>query len=148
MTLLYTDPVFLEHDTGPHVETADRTVQLRVTKRGAAQVHRSAADRDADRSHDRPAAHLIDPGDPLYDVIGGNAAKRRQVDAYEQRLVPIATDLESLAEESYRAGRSSVLALLDAQRSLRDLRREALQASLDLQISLAELEEILGTLIR
>src|SRR5262245_808377 len=24
MTLLYTDPLFLEHDTGPHPETADR----------------------------------------------------------------------------------------------------------------------------
>ena len=32
-----------------------------------------------------------------------------------------------------------------AQRSLRDLRREALQVMLDLQFSLADLEEILGT---
>src|SRR5437773_1839090 len=24
MTLLYTDPIFLEHDTGPHPETAER----------------------------------------------------------------------------------------------------------------------------
>jgi len=69
-----------------HVETADRTVQLRVTKRGTAQVHRSAADRAPDPSHDRPAAHLIDPGDPLFDVIGGNAAKRRQVDAFLRAL--------------------------------------------------------------
>ena len=72
-------------------------------------------------------------------------AERRQADAYQQRLVPTATDLESLAEESYRAGRTSVLAVLEAQRSLRDLSREALQASLDLQLSLADLEEILGT---
>jgi hypothetical protein len=35
--------------------------------------------------------------------------------------------------------------MLDAQRSLRDLRREALQVMLDLQFSLADLEEILGT---
>ena len=72
-------------------------------------------------------------------------AQRRQVDAYQQRLVPTATDLEALAEESYRAGRTSVLGALDAQRSLRDLTREALQAALDLQVSLADLEEILGT---
>jgi cobalt-zinc-cadmium efflux system outer membrane protein len=75
-------------------------------------------------------------------------AERRQVEAYEQRLVPTATDLQSLAEESYRAGRTSVLGLLDAQRSLRDLRREALQVALDLQLTLAELEELLGTTIR
>ena len=72
-------------------------------------------------------------------------AERRQADSYQQRLVPTATDLESLAEESYRAGRTSVLAVLEAQRSLRDLSREALQAALDLQLSLADLEEILGT---
>ena len=72
-------------------------------------------------------------------------AERRQVDAYQQRLVPTATDLEALAEESYRAGRTSVLAVLEAQRSLRDLGREALQVALDLQLSLADLEEILGT---
>ena len=84
----------------------------------------------------------------VYGTVARIDAERRQVEAYEQRLVPTATNLEMLAEESYRAGRSSVLSLLDAQRSLRDLRREALQAALDLQISMAELEEILGTSVR
>ena len=72
-------------------------------------------------------------------------AQRRQFDAYQQRLVPTAANLETLAEESYRAGRTSVLGVLDAQRNLRDFRREALQAGLDLQLLLADLEEILGT---
>ena len=62
--------------------------------------------------------------------------------------MPTATNLQELAEESYRAGRSSVLALLDAQRSLRDLRREALQAALDLQLAFAELEEVVGAPIQ
>jgi cobalt-zinc-cadmium efflux system outer membrane protein len=84
----------------------------------------------------------------VFAVVARIEAERRQLDAYEQRLVPTATDLEALAEESYRAGRTSVLGVLDAQRSLRDLRREALQAALDLQLSLADLEEILGTEIR
>ncbi len=81
----------------------------------------------------------------VFAVIARIDAQRRQLDAYQQRLVPTATDLESLAEESYRAGRTSILGVLDAQRSLRDLRREALQVMLDLQFSLADLEEILGT---
>ena len=72
-------------------------------------------------------------------------ARRKQSDAYRQRLVPTASDLEALAEESYRAGRTSVLSVLDAQRSLRDLRREALQAALELQFAVADLEELLGT---
>jgi outer membrane protein, heavy metal efflux system len=84
----------------------------------------------------------------VYGTLARVDAARRQVEAYEQRLVPTATDLETLAEESYRAGRTSVLGLLEAQRSLRDLRREALQAALDLQLALADLEEVLGTPIQ
>ena len=82
------------------------------------------------------------------DVFGTLAridARRKQVDAYTDRLVPTAANLEQLAEESYRAGRTSVLAVFDAQRSLRDFRRDALQAALELQFSLADLEELLGT---
>ncbi len=41
-----------------------------------------------------------------------------------------------------------MLGVLDAQRNLRDLRREALQAALDLQLTIADLEEQLGTDIR
>lgn len=84
----------------------------------------------------------------VYGLLARVESARRQVEAYEQRLVPTAADLETLAEESYRAGRTSVLALLDAQRSLRDLRRDSLQAALDLQLVVADLEEVLGTPIQ
>ena len=70
-----------------HVETVDETLQLRVTKRGDAQVHRAATTvASAGGAHDRTKEHLLDPGDPLFDVIGGNAAKRRQVDAFLRAL--------------------------------------------------------------
>ncbi|HEX5596769.1 MAG TPA: SAM-dependent methyltransferase [Micromonosporaceae bacterium] len=70
-----------------HVETATTTLQLRVTKKGEAQVHRSAADRvAAPEAHDRTKKYLLDPGDPLFAAIGGNAAKRRQVDAFLRSL--------------------------------------------------------------
>jgi hypothetical protein len=80
-----------------HVETADRVVQLRVTKRGEAQVHRAAAAGDAartahDRTHDRVKGHVLDPGDPLFDAIGGSAAKRRQVDAFLRALAATLPD--------------------------------------------------------
>jgi SAM-dependent methyltransferase len=80
------DEVLAEPFHNWHVEAADRTVQVRVTKRGEAQVHRSAGSTVADTAHDRAPAHLLDPGDPLFDVIGGNAAKRRQVDAFLRAL--------------------------------------------------------------
>ena len=70
-----------------HVETATGTVQLRVTKKGTAQVHRSAAVAPpVAAGHDREKEHLLDPGDPLFDAIGGSAAKRRQVDAFLRAL--------------------------------------------------------------
>jgi SAM-dependent methyltransferase len=71
-----------------HVETTTATLQLRVTKRGDAQVHRSApVVGTADSAHDRVKVHLLAPDDPLYGAIGGTAAKRRQVDAFLRALV-------------------------------------------------------------
>jgi SAM-dependent methyltransferase len=70
-----------------HVETASSTVQVRITKKGDAQIHRASASRDsAAADHDRTKQWLLDPGDPLFEVIGGNAAKRRQIDAFLRAL--------------------------------------------------------------
>jgi SAM-dependent methyltransferase len=70
-----------------HVETATGTMQLRVTRKGEAQLHRSAVVAPpVPAGHDRPKEHLLDPGDPLFTAIGGNAAKRRQVDAFLRAL--------------------------------------------------------------
>jgi SAM-dependent methyltransferase len=73
-----------------HVETVDETVQLRVTKKGAAQVHRAPASRRGVevRSHDRLRQHLLAPDDPLFRVLGADADKRRQVDAFLRLLEP------------------------------------------------------------
>jgi SAM-dependent methyltransferase len=71
-----------------HVETATSTVQVRVTKKGDAQVHRAGASTAtaSPAQHDRAKQWLLDPGDPLFTVVGGNAAKRRQVDAFLRAL--------------------------------------------------------------
>lgn len=76
-----------------HVETTATTLQLRVTKSGAAQVHRTAAPPVTEPvGHDRTKAHLLDPGDPIFTVIGGSAAKRRQVDAFLRALAATLPD--------------------------------------------------------
>ena len=72
-----------------HVETPDVTIQVRVTKKGEAQVHRAARSGDSDaapQTHDRAKDWLLDPGDALFRVVGGSAAKRRQVDAFLRSL--------------------------------------------------------------
>jgi hypothetical protein len=72
-----------------HVETVDQTVQLRATKKGEAQVHRSPADRSQQTAHDRAAGHLLSAGDPVFDVISADAEKRRQVEAFLRALDPV-----------------------------------------------------------
>ncbi len=76
-----------------HVETTRATLQLRVTKRGEAQVHRSAPVEGVSSEHDRAKVHLLPPDDPLFAVIGGNAAKRRQVDAFLRSLAATLDDV-------------------------------------------------------
>ncbi|MFF5175269.1 class I SAM-dependent methyltransferase [Micromonospora sp. NPDC000089] len=77
-----------------HVETAEATLQLRVTKSGEAQVHRAAAARPPApaETHDRAKDYLLDPGDPIFAEIGGSAAKRRQVDAFLRALAATLPD--------------------------------------------------------
>ncbi|HCT81281.1 MAG TPA: methyltransferase, partial [Micromonosporaceae bacterium] len=80
------DKLLAEPFGGWLVETDRGTVRLQATKKGAI-MHRSAVvATPVDTAHDRAKEHLLDPGDPLYDVIGGNAAKRRQVDAFLRQL--------------------------------------------------------------
>jgi cobalt-zinc-cadmium efflux system outer membrane protein len=80
----------------------------------------------------------------VFAALGRIDAERRQLDLYRTRVIPAAVELAALAEESYKAGRDTLLALLDAQRSLRDVKRDYLQALLDFQAALADLEEVIG----
>ncbi|MEU8655613.1 class I SAM-dependent methyltransferase [Actinoplanes philippinensis] len=77
-----------------HVETDAATVQVRVTKKGDAQVHRAAAVAapSTPAAHDRAKQWLLDPGDPLFSVVGGTAAKRRQIDAFLRALAATLPD--------------------------------------------------------
>lgn len=71
-------------------------------------------------------------------------AQRRQVESYRTRIIPAATDLAALAEESYKLGRDSVFVLIEAQRALREAKRDYLNALLEFQAALADLEEVIG----
>ena len=103
-----------------HVDTTDRTVQLRVTKKGEAMVHSAARTRSSaasatsatgygsaaeadegvgtgpgvvpDRSHDRVRQRLLDSGDPFVAALGGTERKRRQVEELLRALVPTLQD--------------------------------------------------------
>jgi outer membrane protein, heavy metal efflux system len=101
-----------------------------IAKADQARTHRDALRRDVEAR--------------AFAAQARGVARRAQVAAYRDTLVPTATNIESLAEEAYRLGRGSVLAVLEAQRSLRDTRREYLDSLLSLQSALADLEDVLG----
>lgn len=132
-----------EFNVGPH---AGFSIELPLFSRNqgeiAASIARSttiAARRDALRR--RVEAKV-------YAAFERVAAQRAQVEAFRARLVPTATELQGLAEESYKLGRTSMLAALEAQRSLRDMKYDYLQALVALQEAIADLEDVLGSSIQ
>ncbi|HMG29569.1 MAG TPA: methyltransferase, partial [Jiangellaceae bacterium] len=93
-----------------HVETVDGTVQVRVTKKGDAQVHRSPAGSDSaepDRVHDRAKPRLLHPADPFLRAVGisdgqgrirpGRQDKYRQVEAFLRALEPVLEHARTVA---------------------------------------------------
>lgn len=79
-----------------HVDTTSGAVQLRVTKKGEAMVHRTrASGAEAvvpDRSHDRAKTRLLDPDDPVLLALGIRERKYRQVEELVRALVPALDD--------------------------------------------------------
>ncbi|WP_380174312.1 SAM-dependent methyltransferase [Kineococcus sp. DHX-1] len=87
-----------------HVETATEVVQVRVTKKGDAQVHRAAAAHAAGPAgHDKAKNRLVDPDDPLFRVLGAGGDKRRQVEAFVRQLAPLAPTVLSRPGDRVRA---------------------------------------------
>jgi outer membrane protein, heavy metal efflux system len=72
------------------------------------------------------------------------AAKAHQAQQYREKIVPRTLQMEQMAEESYKAGKTNILTLLDAQRRLNDLQKAYLEALLAAQESFAILEETVG----
>lgn len=118
------------------------TVPLPLFNRGRGELARSnaliaqlRAERDAARQ--RISAEI------------GQAAlrldyAREQLAFYETRLLPDAERVRQLANESYRAGQTSLLAVIDAARNAREVRQGYLQALFDYQAALADLEQAAG----
>jgi outer membrane protein, heavy metal efflux system len=114
-------PVFTRHRAGVRVEEAALT---QITSERAAALSRITADAAAN-------AALA-------------AAQREQYQRYRDTILPRATEVERMAEDSYRLGQTGVAAFLQALQSARDARLRALQAALDFQNALADLERAIG----
>jgi len=71
-------------------------------------------------------------------------AQRTQVRLYRDRLLPVARQLESMAEESYRAGKTNILTAIQAQQDVQNVESSYLQSLEQLQDLYAGLEETVG----
>ncbi len=71
-------------------------------------------------------------------------ARRAEVELYHRDVLPVTDRVESMAEESYRAGKSSILTVLDAQRNVQQAQQEYLQSLFNAQSAFARLEETVG----
>ena len=71
-------------------------------------------------------------------------AKARQAQQYREPIVPQTARMEQMAEDSYQAGKTSVLTLLDAQRRLNEIQKAYLDTLFAAQSSFATLEEAVG----
>jgi cobalt-zinc-cadmium efflux system outer membrane protein len=74
----------------------------------------------------------------------GLQAQRTQVQLYRDRLLPVARQLENLAEESYRAGKTNILTAMQAQKDVQSVESSFLQSLEQLQDLYAGLEETVG----
>jgi outer membrane protein, heavy metal efflux system len=71
-------------------------------------------------------------------------ARETQAKLYKGTVVPEAEKLESLAEESYRAGKANILYVLNAQANVQQARLAYLQSLYAVQQAFAQLEDTVG----
>lgn len=63
-----------------------------------------------------------------------------QTDNYRKEILPETAEIETLAEESYKEGRTGILGVLEAQRATRQVRLDYLDVLLQYQTAIADLE--------
>jgi cobalt-zinc-cadmium efflux system outer membrane protein len=122
------------------------TVALPIFTTGRADV--AVADATVARAqadHDARAAQITGA---VAAALARATAARQALDRYERELLPASQQVEQMADESYRAGQTGLPAYLQTVQAARDVRQRALQAGLDYQLALAELERAMGTPLR
>jgi len=132
-----------EFDVGAH---GGVSLAIPLFSRNQGEIAGSMARADTARAQREALRRRIEAA--VFAALERVAAQRAQAEAFRTALVPTATSIQSLAEESYKLGRDSILMALAAQRSLRDVKYEYLQALQGLHAAIADLEDILGTSIQ
>ena len=77
-------------------------------------------------------------------AIARASAAREQVQRFQTESLPRVQELERMAQDGYNSGQSGLVVLLQALQQARDIRQRGVQASLDFQSALADLERAMG----
>ena len=77
-------------------------------------------------------------------AIAGYSIARQQVDAFESGLIRQAEQTVRVAEAAYRFGERGIIEYLDAQRTLRGVRQEYINALYEARYALIEVERLVG----
>ena len=75
-------------------------------------------------------------------------AARERMTRYEQTILPLALEVERQAQAAYTGGQTGLPALVQALQLARDSRQRGLDAGLDYQRALADLERAIGAPIK
>lgn len=118
-------------------------VALPVFTTGRADV--AVADATVTRAEADRQARVAQVTGAVAAALARAAAARQALDRYQNELLPASLQIEQMADESYRAGQTGLPAYLQAVQAARDVRQRALQAGLDYQLALADLERAMGT---
>jgi cobalt-zinc-cadmium efflux system outer membrane protein len=104
-----------------------------------ATLNRAIADRDA---------RLAEITGAVASAVSRATSARQAVLRYQQEILPASLQVEQMADESYRAGQTGLPALLQTIQAARQVRLNALQAGLDYQVALADLERAIGAALK
>jgi len=81
-------------------------------------------------------------------AVARAASARQAMERYQTDILPASVQVEQMAQESYQSGQTGLPALLQTVQAAREIRQRALQAGLDYQLALADLERAMGTPLR
>lgn len=126
------------HDfrVGPRGQLA---IELPIFSRNQGQIAESRATSEVLERQTAAAQRSVEAHveSAYYELL----SRETQVTLYRDKLLPSARQLASMAEESYRAGKSNILTVVAAQQDVQQTNRAYLDSLLAMQNSFAQLEE-------
>jgi len=116
------------------------TVPVFTTHRAAVEVE----DAELARLRAERGALASKVGADIVAAVAKASAAREQLERYQNDSLPRVQTLERMAQDSYNSGQTGLPVLLQALQQTREVRQRALQAGLDFQSAMADLERAMG----